>query len=169
MCGYQGACMVWGMHGCQGGHVWDTMRYGQWAGGTHPTAMHSCLHWNDALITSENILMHFNTILQKLSPKNLYDIEKFGRQKVPPVSTTGYITGNVRIYSEKTRPIVHTNVISDFKLHYPRDMSQSCLDTTRLVFFKWRKPGILNGRVFNFLSVPNSLHLSHFINWSTTP
>ena len=60
-----------GMHGCKGGHAWfylgghagfirgacvvlfggacvvfsvfsDTMRYGQWAGGTHPTGMHSC-------------------------------------------------------------------------------------------------------------------------------
>ena len=31
-----GACMV------VGGHAWDTMRYGQWAGGTHPTGMHSC-------------------------------------------------------------------------------------------------------------------------------
>ena len=60
-----GACMVlfgghaWfysgGVHGFSGG-VWffwgacmvfsvfsDTMRYGQWAGGTHPTGMHSCL------------------------------------------------------------------------------------------------------------------------------
>ena len=37
MCGFSG-----------GGHAWffqvffDTMRYGQWAGGTHPTGMHSC-------------------------------------------------------------------------------------------------------------------------------
>ena len=41
MCGcggawLQGACMV------AGGHAWDTTRYGQWAGGTHPTGMHSC-------------------------------------------------------------------------------------------------------------------------------
>ena len=63
---FQGVCMVlfgghaWfyfgGVHGfIPGGHVWfysggcvvfsvfsDTMRYGQWAGGTHPTGMHSC-------------------------------------------------------------------------------------------------------------------------------
>ena len=46
-----------GMRGFIGGHAWfyfgghawffpvfsDTMRYGQWAGGTHPTGMHSCL------------------------------------------------------------------------------------------------------------------------------
>ena len=40
-----------GMHGCcgsvrgcsrGGGRAWDTIRYGQWAGGTHPTGMHSC-------------------------------------------------------------------------------------------------------------------------------
>ena len=44
----RGACMVAGGVGC-GGHAWlqgvhacDTMRYGQWAGGTHPTGMHSC-------------------------------------------------------------------------------------------------------------------------------
>ena len=46
----RGACVV-----LFGGHAWfysggvgrawffsDTMRYGQWAGGTHPTGMHSC-------------------------------------------------------------------------------------------------------------------------------
>ena len=26
-------------------HFWDTMRYGQQAGGTHPAGMHSCLKW----------------------------------------------------------------------------------------------------------------------------
>ena len=43
------ACMVGGMHGggaCMAGEggvcVADTMRYSQWAGGTHPTRMHSC-------------------------------------------------------------------------------------------------------------------------------
>ena len=51
------AWLLWGgMCGCSrggghvwllpwGGHVWDTTRirrYGQWAGGTHPTGMHSC-------------------------------------------------------------------------------------------------------------------------------
>ena len=67
-CSLGGACVValggghvwllWGgMHGfIQGGHAWfysggvcmvfsvfwDTMRYGQWEGGTHPTGMHSC-------------------------------------------------------------------------------------------------------------------------------
>ena len=51
---WQGACMVgghaWqgGMHGrgaCMAGEgvcMADTTRYGQWAGGTHPTGMHSC-------------------------------------------------------------------------------------------------------------------------------
>ena len=52
----QGACMV-----LFGGHAWfysggacvvfsvfsDTMRYGQWAGGTHPTGMHSCSLYSD--------------------------------------------------------------------------------------------------------------------------
>ena len=47
-CAWWGRCMAGGMHG--GGHVWqggmyamaDTMGYGQWAGGMHPTGMHSC-------------------------------------------------------------------------------------------------------------------------------
>ena len=59
---WQGACVAGGMHGRyvhSGGHAWqgvceggvhggegayvaDTTRYGQWAGGTHPTGMHSC-------------------------------------------------------------------------------------------------------------------------------
>ena len=56
---WQGACMAGAVHGggacVAGGHVWqrgvhagegtcvaDTMRYGQWAGGTHTTGMHSC-------------------------------------------------------------------------------------------------------------------------------
>ena len=54
-------CSWGGMHGCsQGGHAWllpgghgllgggcvfFSMRYGQWAGGTHPTGMHSCCEW----------------------------------------------------------------------------------------------------------------------------
>ena len=47
----RGACMVWTyVEGgvCGRGHVWqgacvaDTTRYSQWAGGTHPTGMHSC-------------------------------------------------------------------------------------------------------------------------------
>ena len=33
----KGACMV-APEGC----AWDTTRYGQRAGGTHPTGMHSC-------------------------------------------------------------------------------------------------------------------------------
>ena len=33
---YWGVCMVFSVFS-------DTMRYGQWAGGTHPTGMHSCL------------------------------------------------------------------------------------------------------------------------------
>ena len=58
-----GVCVVvGGMHGCRGvcgcrrgihccgghawlqggGHAWDMMRYGQWAGGMRPTGMHSC-------------------------------------------------------------------------------------------------------------------------------
>ena len=54
-----GACMVarGGMCGCsQGGHAWllrggwggvrgFSMRYVQWAGGTHPTGMHTCYGW----------------------------------------------------------------------------------------------------------------------------
>ena len=70
MCGCSGgACVValGGMHGCSRGHAWllpggmrgfsgvcmvapggacmgyhEIWRYGQWAGGTHPTGMHSC-------------------------------------------------------------------------------------------------------------------------------
>ena len=39
----QGACVVvGGMSGC-GVCAWDMMRYGQLAGGTHPTGMHSFL------------------------------------------------------------------------------------------------------------------------------
>ena len=40
-----GACLVvGGMPGCRGwGGALDTTRYGQWAGGTHPTGMQSCL------------------------------------------------------------------------------------------------------------------------------
>ena len=40
MCGFiwGGACMVFSVFS-------DTIRYGQWAGGTHPTGMHSCLIW----------------------------------------------------------------------------------------------------------------------------
>ena len=37
-----GICGEGGMHG-KGGHAWDMTRYGQLAGGTHPTGMHSCL------------------------------------------------------------------------------------------------------------------------------
>ena len=47
-----GACMValGGMHGCSGGAcVVFSMRYGQWAGGTHPTGMHSCYSFDDFL------------------------------------------------------------------------------------------------------------------------
>ena len=48
-----GACKVlFGRHAWfySGGHAWffqffsDTMRYGQWAGGTHPTGMHTCFY-----------------------------------------------------------------------------------------------------------------------------
>ena len=72
VCGYSwGVCMVaWGacvvtsgvcawllqrgVHGCLGGHAWllggvcvvFLMRYGQWAGDTHPTGMHSCFSLN---------------------------------------------------------------------------------------------------------------------------
>ena len=39
MCGFSGgACMVFSVFS-------DTMRYGQWVGGTHPTGMHSCYTW----------------------------------------------------------------------------------------------------------------------------
>ena len=34
-----GACMVFSVFS-------DTMRYGQWAGSTHPTGMYSCFNWN---------------------------------------------------------------------------------------------------------------------------
>ena len=37
-----GPAWLWGV--CMaGGHAWDTTRYGQWTGDTHPTGMHSCL------------------------------------------------------------------------------------------------------------------------------
>ena len=48
VCMAEGACMVGSVHGrgvCAAGGracVADTTRYGQWAGGTHPTGMHSC-------------------------------------------------------------------------------------------------------------------------------
>ena len=46
-------CSRGGMCGCSGGHAWllpggacvgydEILRYGQWAGSTHPTGMHSC-------------------------------------------------------------------------------------------------------------------------------
>ena len=44
-----GVCMVaLGGHAwlLLGGHAWDTMRYGQWVGGMHPTGMHSCSQWD---------------------------------------------------------------------------------------------------------------------------
>ena len=42
MCG-RGACMVRGACVAGGGRATaDTTGYGQWAGGTHPTGMHSC-------------------------------------------------------------------------------------------------------------------------------
>ena len=41
----RGACMVLFGGACVVFSVFsDTMRYGQWAGGTHPTGMHSCLN-----------------------------------------------------------------------------------------------------------------------------
>ena len=61
MCGFiQGVCMV-----LFGGRAWfysggasvvfsvfsNTMRYGQWAGGTHPTGMHSCYYYYDHYMT----------------------------------------------------------------------------------------------------------------------
>ena len=55
---WRGACVVKrGMHGkgghawqrggmCgEGGHAWNMTRYSQWAGGTHPTGMHSCFQF----------------------------------------------------------------------------------------------------------------------------
>ena len=42
---FGGACVVLFGGGCMVFPVFsDTMRYGQWAGGTHPTGMHSCFH-----------------------------------------------------------------------------------------------------------------------------
>ena len=38
-----GACIQGGMHSMHTPPA-DTMRYGQCAGGTHPTEMHSCLY-----------------------------------------------------------------------------------------------------------------------------
>ena len=38
-CVWQGVCVAVGGGAC----MVDTTRYGQWAGGTHPTGMHSCL------------------------------------------------------------------------------------------------------------------------------
>ena len=40
MCGCGGHAWLWGVG--DRGHAWDTTRYGQWAGGTYPTGMHSC-------------------------------------------------------------------------------------------------------------------------------
>ena len=44
MCGFiRGVCMVLFGGACMVFSVFsDTMRYGQWVGGTHPTGMHSC-------------------------------------------------------------------------------------------------------------------------------
>ena len=77
MCGC-GGCMVvggvWlgGMHGCrgacvvveghvwwQGGHAWDTTRYGQSAGSMHPTGMHSCFKYNCAILFSSQLYWLF--------------------------------------------------------------------------------------------------------------
>ena len=41
VCG-EGACVKKGVCLVKGGCAWDTTRYDQWAGGTHPTGMHSC-------------------------------------------------------------------------------------------------------------------------------
>ena len=43
-CNGQGDAMGWWC-GRPPPHFWDTMRYGQQAGGTHPAGMHSCLKW----------------------------------------------------------------------------------------------------------------------------
>ena len=40
VCGCSGGCAWFFLGGW--GHASDTTRYGQWAGGTHPTQMHSC-------------------------------------------------------------------------------------------------------------------------------
>ena len=56
--GVHGCSRGGGMCGCSGGHAWllwgggacvgydEIRRYDQWAGGTHPTGMHSCLLYN---------------------------------------------------------------------------------------------------------------------------
>ena len=59
-------CSWGGVHGCWGGCVVAqggacvvfSMRYGQWAGGTHPTGMHSCSLCNDMIWCSFNNVTH---------------------------------------------------------------------------------------------------------------
>ena len=49
----RGACVVFSVFS-------DTMRYGQWAGGTHPTGMHSCMNCFDTIYKiCQSILLLF--------------------------------------------------------------------------------------------------------------
>ena len=84
MCGCSGGMHglgghVWLLGGCawllQGGHAWllrgacmvfsvfsDTMRYGQSAGGTHPTGMHSCF---DGVFSQKRQPLHGPMLLSR--------------------------------------------------------------------------------------------------------
>ena len=53
---WQGACMTGEGRCVVGGHAGDTMRYGQWAGGTYPTGMHSSLYRMEWLVRMSMIL-----------------------------------------------------------------------------------------------------------------
>ena len=93
-CAWQGACMtgrVWqgvcvagGM--CARGHVWqwgafharpppDTTRYGQWAGGTHPTGMHTSdfcfLPWSTFKLQSDQLPVQYQYCAIQLNSSSL--------------------------------------------------------------------------------------------------
>ena len=63
-----GACILaGGVHGGGGGRAWDTTRYGQWAGGTHPTGMHSCLMIDSRVMWRWLSCPHNNVVVTSLA------------------------------------------------------------------------------------------------------
>ena len=102
-----GACVVvpGGVHGCsQGGHAQlllggacvvapggacmvFSMRYGQWAGGTHPTGMHSCWWYNlpraplTNSFTANITVMHWKSFTITGKPENWEKIFQSGRKE----------------------------------------------------------------------------------------
>ena len=87
-----------GMHGCSGGGGmcgcsrgacmgYDEMwRYGQWAGSTHPTGMHSCFFWVFLLLSivlkdswsspnERNLLDHERKLTVKFSKKSHFNLK----------------------------------------------------------------------------------------------